>query len=129
MADTEERSWRNGSGTSDPGKGAPAEDDGGTTSKRAATETSEDDGTRELRTDRTQTPTERRTPFTQQVGRAIMAIAAVLFGVFAVANVDSVTFNWIFGEGQVPLILLLVVSFGFGALIAWLATMRHGGRH
>ncbi|MDX1658152.1 MAG: LapA family protein [Nitriliruptorales bacterium] len=82
-----------------------------------------DDRTRDL--DATGAPgAPASTPFTQQVGRVVMIVAAVLFGVFAVANVDAVTFNWIFGEGDVPLILLLLVSFGLGALVAWIAATR-----
>ncbi|MDX1620342.1 MAG: LapA family protein [Nitriliruptorales bacterium] len=100
-----------------------------TTTERDSTSPSTEERTRELDTDTTRRE-ERRdsTPFTQQVGRIVMIVIAVLFGVFAVANVDSVTFNWIFGEGDVPLILLLVASFGLGALVAWLATERRQRR-
>ncbi|MEX0868750.1 MAG: hypothetical protein WD011_03675 [Nitriliruptoraceae bacterium] len=55
---------------------------------------------------------------------------AVLFGVFAVANSQRVSFSWIFGETQVitdatgaiisggiPLIVLLVASLLIGVLV------------
>lgn len=83
----------------------------------------------------------RGTPFTQQLGRIFVAIIAVLFGIFAVANAQFVDFNWIFGEtqvveeggerigGGVPLIILLVVSFVLGALAGWFATWRRKRHH
>lgn len=118
MTDSDERSWRD----EKPGGESDRTSDR-TDSRDDTTQAGEDGRTRELR-DGPEADARARTPFTQQVGRIIMFVAAVLFGVFAVANVDSVTFNWIFGEGQVPLIVLLVVAFGFGALIAWLASIR-----
>lgn len=86
-------------------------------------------------------PATRGTPFTQQLGRIFVAIIAVLFGIFAVANAQFVDFNWIFGEtlvvqeggervsGGVPLIILLVVSFVLGALAGWFATWRRKRHH
>lgn len=82
----------------------------------------------------------RDTPFTQQLGRILVVVIAVLFGVFAVVNAQYVEFNWIFGgtevteqggervSGGVPLIILLVASFVLGALAGWFATWRRG-RH
>ncbi|MFP5310723.1 MAG: lipopolysaccharide assembly LapA domain-containing protein [Actinomycetes bacterium] len=80
-------------------------------------------------------------PLTQQVGRVVVAVIAVLFGVFAVFNSQSVSFDWIFGEtiaeysttgehlaGGVPLIVLLVASFALGAVVGWFATWRRGRR-
>ncbi|MFN2557337.1 MAG: hypothetical protein ABR592_10830 [Nitriliruptorales bacterium] len=69
-----------------------------------------------------------RTPFTQQVGRVIVGVAAVLFLVFAFVNSQRVTFDWIFGEteamttpegviGGVPLIVLLLGAFLLGAVV------------
>ncbi len=84
-----------------------------------------------------QTPPEPAgTPFSQQLGRILIAILVVLFGVFAVANSQPVDFSWIFGEarvevdptgervgGGVPLIVLLGAAFVIGLLvglvIAW----------
>jgi uncharacterized integral membrane protein len=71
------------------------------------------------------------TPLTQQLGRAVVLLAAVLFGVFAVFNAQHVDFSWVFGEtavveaggervsGGVRLIILLLVSFALGALVTW----------
>ena len=71
------------------------------------------------------------TPITQQLGRVVILLLAVLFGVFAVDNSQSVDFAWVFGESQVtsdgtggvPLIVLLVaaaaIGAALGALIEW----------
>lgn len=81
-------------------------------------------------------PEPRRASFTQKVGRVVIGILVVLFGVFAVANAQAVDFSWIFGEtqvqidetgarvgGGVPLILLLgaafVIGLFLGLVIAW----------
>lgn len=68
------------------------------------------------------------TPLTQQIGRIVVVVLLVLFGVFAVANSQAVDFSWVFGAsevsttgdgettGGVPLIVLLVVSFVIGAV-------------
>lgn len=93
------------------------------------------------REDRPRESADGGTPFTQQLGRILVAIIAVLFGIFAVANAQFVDFNWIFGEtlvvqeggervsGGVPLIILLVVSFVLGALAGWFATWRRKRHH
>jgi uncharacterized integral membrane protein len=51
-----------------------------------------------------------------------VAILAGLGGVFAVLNLDEVGVNWIFGEWETPLILVIGVSlllgFALGALLA-----------
>lgn len=65
------------------------------------------------------------TPLTQQVGRIVIVVLAVLFGVFAVGNSQSVDFSWIVGgtqvasdgSGGVPLIILLVAAGVIGALL------------
>ncbi|MEX0952372.1 MAG: hypothetical protein WDZ26_00925 [Nitriliruptoraceae bacterium] len=80
-----------------------------------------------------------RVPLTQQIGRAVVFLLAVLFGVFAVANSQSVDFSWIFGGtevqsapdgsrvgGGVPLILLMVGSALVGAGITGFATWQAG---
>ena len=86
------------------------------------------------RTSSTTTPTGREpVPFTQVLGRITVVALAVLFGVFAVANSQSVTFSWVFGAtevqsaaggdgqvGGVPLIILLVASFVIGGAVGML---------
>lgn len=68
-------------------------------------------------------------PFSQVVGRVVLAIVALLFLIFALFNMQPVDFNWIFGEtevvtrggeqvgGGVPLIVLLIGSFVLGGLV------------
>ncbi|WP_052666392.1 LapA family protein [Nitriliruptor alkaliphilus] len=80
------------------------------------------------------------TPVTQQVGRVALVLVAVLFLIFAVTNAQHVDFSWVFGEtevvqrggervsGGVPLIVLLVVAFGAGALVATLLSWQRA-RH
>ncbi len=73
-------------------------------------------------------PAESKTPITQQIGRVVVAVVVILFLIFAFANSQPVTFNWIFGRtvavdtpegivGGVPLILLLLVAFLFGMVV------------
>lgn len=71
---------------------------------------------------------ERTTPVTQQIGRVVVVLLVVLFGVFAAVNAQPVDFSWVFGatevsepptggtEGGVPLIVLLLAAFAVGAL-------------
>lgn len=86
--------------------------------------------------------------FSQNLGRVVIGILVVLFGVFAVANAQPVDFSWIFGEtqveidptgervdGGVPLILLLGAAFAIGLflglVIAWQSARKRrseGGR-
>jgi uncharacterized integral membrane protein len=69
-------------------------------------------------------------PLSQKLGRVLIGVLVVLFGVFAVANAQPVDFSWIFGEtqveidptgervaGGVPLIALLVAAFVIGLLL------------
>ncbi|MEI2404587.1 LapA family protein [Niallia taxi] len=44
-------------------------------------------------------------------------IFAVIVAVFAVINVDSVTVNYLFGTGQWPLILVILISVLLGGLM------------
>ncbi len=80
-----------------------------------------------------------RTPFSQQLGRVVIGIVIVLFGVFAVANAQPVDFSWVFGEslvqidetgervdGGVPLIVLLVASFVLGLVVGLIAAWQSG---
>lgn len=70
-----------------------------------------------------------RTPVTQQIGRVVVLLLLVVFGVFAATNAQPVDFSWVFGgtevvegpgeatEGGVPLIVLLLASFVVGGLV------------
>jgi uncharacterized integral membrane protein len=77
---------------------------------------------------REQPPAPPPTPLTQYLGRIVLVLVAVAFGVFAVANSHRVDFSWVAGEtqvvaaadgdrGGVPLIVLLLGSFAIGALM------------
>ena len=44
-------------------------------------------------------------------------IFALIVAVFAVINVDPVSVNYLFGEGQWPLILVILISVLLGGLI------------
>lgn len=45
-------------------------------------------------------------------------IFAVIIAIFAVVNVDSVPVNYVFGEAQSPLILVILVSALLGVLLS-----------
>ncbi len=79
------------------------------------------------------------TPVTQQIGRGVVVLLAVLFGIFAVANSQPVSFSWIFGEtqvitdtqgtivsGGVPLIVLLLASVAIGFLVGITVMWQRG---
>lgn len=44
-------------------------------------------------------------------------IFALIVAIFAVINVDPVSVNYLFGEGQWPLILVILISVLLGGLI------------
>jgi uncharacterized integral membrane protein len=54
--------------------------------------------------------------------------AALILGspvvLFAVLNLDDVRVNWILGEWNTPLIVVIVVSLAFGVLLGYLASRR-----
>jgi uncharacterized integral membrane protein len=80
---------------------------------------------------RAASPSRASTPVTQWIGRVVIVLLAVLFGVFAVDNSQAVDFFWVFGDtrvapdgsGGVPLIALLLaaaaIGAALGALIEW----------
>jgi uncharacterized integral membrane protein len=68
------------------------------------------------------------TPMTQQVGRVVVAILAVVFLIFAIANQEPVPFNYLFGTGEVALIVLLLASFVLGAALGATVTWRRNRR-
>lgn len=57
-----------------------------------------------------------------------VAILGGLGTVFAVVNRDEVEVNWIFGSGQTPLILVIVVSLLLGFLLGTLLARRRARR-
>jgi uncharacterized integral membrane protein len=67
--------------------------------------------------DGTATEPEPATPLTQQVGRIIVAIVAVLFLIFSFFNVHEVDVDWLITETETPLIVLLIGAFLIGLLV------------
>lgn len=57
-------------------------------------------------------------------------IFAILIAIFAIANVDKVAVNYLFGTAQWPLILIILGSAFFGAIISISFSMVkiYGGR-
>lgn len=50
-------------------------------------------------------------------------ILAIIIAIFAVVNVDSVPVNYLFGEAQWPLILVILGSALLGALVSGMLAM------
>ncbi|HKH79030.1 MAG TPA: lipopolysaccharide assembly protein LapA domain-containing protein [Solirubrobacteraceae bacterium] len=55
-------------------------------------------------------------------------ILAVLITLFAVLNLESVKVNWIFGTGEAPLIIVIVISVLFGIVLTYLVDRRTSKR-
>jgi uncharacterized integral membrane protein len=64
----------------------------------------------------------------EQARTAGMVLLAVLITLFAVLNLESVKVNWIFGTGEVPLIIVIVVSVLFGIVLTYLVDRRNSKR-
>jgi uncharacterized integral membrane protein len=64
----------------------------------------------------------------EQARTAGMVVLAVLITLFAVLNLESVQVNWIFGTGEVPLIIVIVVSVLFGIVLTYLVDRRASKR-
>jgi len=57
-----------------------------------------------------------------------MVVLAVLITLFAVLNVESVEVNWIIGKGEVPLIIVIVISLLVGIVLTYLVDRRPSRR-
>ncbi len=57
-----------------------------------------------------------------------LVILAVLITLFAVLNLESVEVNWIFGKGEAPLIIVIVVSLLVGIVLTYLVDRRASRR-
>jgi uncharacterized integral membrane protein len=64
----------------------------------------------------------------EQARTAGLVILAVLITLFAVLNLDSVKVDWIFGSGQAPLIVVIVISLLVGIVITHFSERRGGRR-
>ncbi len=57
-----------------------------------------------------------------------LVVLAVVITLFAVLNLGSVKVNWIFGTGEAPLIIVIVVSVLFGIVLTYLVDRRTSKR-
>ncbi len=57
-----------------------------------------------------------------------LVVLAVVITLFAVLNLESVKVNWIFGTGEAPLIIVIVVSALFGIVLTYLVDRRTSKR-
>jgi lipopolysaccharide assembly protein A len=64
----------------------------------------------------------------EQARTAGLLLLAVLITLFAVLNLESVKVNWIFGSGEIPLIIVIVVSALFGIVLTYLVDRRASKR-
>ena len=80
-----------------------------------------------------QTPQVRRGPGSRRSRREIartsaLVVLAVLVTLFAVLNTGKVKVDWIFGSGEAPLIIVIVVSLLVGVILTHFAERRGGKR-
>jgi len=64
----------------------------------------------------------------EQARTAGMVVLAVLITLFAVLNVETVKVNWIFGTGEAPLIIVILVSLLVGIVLTYLVDRRTSRR-
>jgi uncharacterized integral membrane protein len=60
----------------------------------------------------------------EQARTAGFVVLAVLITLFAVLNLKSVEVNWIFGTGEAPLIIVIVISVLVGIVLTYLVDRR-----
>jgi uncharacterized integral membrane protein len=73
-------------------------------------------------------PSENKRSRREQARTAGLVILAVVITLFAVLNLESVEVNWIFGTGEVPLIIVIVISVLFGIVLTYLVDRRTSKR-
>jgi len=73
-------------------------------------------------------PPEHKRSRREQARTAGLVVLAVLITLFAVLNLDSVKVNWIFGTGEAPLIIVIVVSVLVGIVLTYLVDRRASKR-
>jgi uncharacterized integral membrane protein len=64
----------------------------------------------------------------EQARTAGLVVLAVVITLFAVLNLESVKVNWIFGTGEAPLIIVILVSVLFGIVLTYLVDRRASKR-
>jgi uncharacterized integral membrane protein len=72
----------------------------------------------------TPTPTPQRRSKRELARTGGMVLLTVLITLFAVLNLDKVKVNWIFGSGEAPLIIVIVISLLVGIVLTHFAEMR-----
>jgi uncharacterized integral membrane protein len=78
-------------------------------------------------TEVTQTPKRRSRREIARTGGLVLL--AVLMTLFAVFNIKEVEVSWIFGESDIPLIIVIVVSLLVGILLTHFAELRYRRKH
>jgi lipopolysaccharide assembly protein A len=73
-------------------------------------------------------PPEHKRSRREQTRTAGMVLLAVLITLFAVLNLESVKVNWIFGTGEAPLIIVIVISVLVGIVLTYLVDRRPSRR-
>ncbi|HYM45011.1 MAG TPA: lipopolysaccharide assembly protein LapA domain-containing protein [Solirubrobacteraceae bacterium] len=71
---------------------------------------------------------ERKRSRREQARTAGMVVLAILVTLFAVLNLEAVKVNWIFGTGEAPLIIVIVISVLVGIVLTYLAGRRASKR-
>jgi uncharacterized integral membrane protein len=64
----------------------------------------------------------------EQARTAGLVLLAVLITLFAVFNLESVKVNWIFGTGEAPLIIVIVISLLVGIVLTYFVDRRTSKR-
>jgi uncharacterized integral membrane protein len=80
-----------------------------------------------------QTPSGRRGASEKRSRREVartsaLVVLAVLVTLFAVLNTGKVKVDWIFGSGEAPLIIVIVISLLVGVILTHFAERRGGKR-
>jgi uncharacterized integral membrane protein len=57
-----------------------------------------------------------------------LVVLAVLITLFAVFNIDKVKVHWVFGTGEAPLIIVIVISLLVGVVLTHFAERRTAKR-
>jgi uncharacterized integral membrane protein len=73
------------------------------------------------------TSTSHRAGSTARVVLALVLLAAVV--AFAVDNRDEVRVGWVVGDGEAPLVLVLLATAFVGAVMGWLLSHRPARHH
>jgi uncharacterized integral membrane protein len=77
----------------------------------------------------TQTPASKPKRSNRELARTVgLVTLAVIVTLFAVFNLEKVKVSWVFGSGQVPLIVVIVLSVLVGVVFTHFAERRSAKR-